>query len=54
MTTLDWRSAEHHALRAEKCVHCGFKTRLRNEVHRPSHKVCAETALTDEQKASRP
>lgn len=52
MTALDWRDASHYSTRGEKCVHCGERTRLRNDVHRPAHKVCQEMADQAEQKAS--
>lgn len=45
---LDWGDRTHWHHLAKPCRHCGDLTYLRDNEHRPSHKTCAETALTKE------
>lgn len=42
---LAWMHAAHWGGRSAPCAYCGKKTRLRDEVGDPAHKVCAERAL---------
>ncbi|MFE0460491.1 bifunctional DNA primase/polymerase [Kitasatospora sp. NPDC058965] len=50
MALLDWRDAKHFdPYRDLPCRWCGKPTPLRDEQRRPSHKVCAEQHLTDQQ-----
>lgn len=44
---LQWGDRSHWAQLAKPCRHCGDLTHLRDNERRPSHKVCAEQALTD-------
>jgi hypothetical protein len=45
---LDWRDRSHWNARKARCVHgCGGVTNLRDDSGKPSHKTCAERALTD-------
>lgn len=50
MTGLVWNGS-HWAPQAKPCRHCGGPTNLRDDERRPSHKVCAEQALTKEDSA---
>jgi hypothetical protein len=42
---LDWRDSSHYSAIDAACRYCGGPTRLRDEVGRPAHKVCAEAQL---------
>jgi hypothetical protein len=41
---LDWKH-DHWASRPTPCIHCGRHPLLHDDAGRPSHKVCAESAL---------
>ena len=45
-TVLDWREASHAGRRPLPCCCCGGRTFLRDDEGRPSHKTCAEAALS--------
>jgi len=44
--TLDWGGSNHSSRRQAGCVHCHLPTHLRDPAGRPSHKTCAERAIT--------
>lgn len=46
MTVLAWADRSHWATQAKPCRHCKELTHLRDDDRLPSHKVCAEQALT--------
>jgi hypothetical protein len=48
VTGLAWGDRSHWAAQAKPCRHCGGPTHLRDDDRLPSHKVCAEQALTKE------
>ncbi len=40
---IDWSS--HRSCQPTPCIHCGQSAQLLDDISRPAHKVCAETAL---------
>lgn len=47
MTYLTW-GRRNVSARSGRCRHCGGSTPLRDDDGKPAHKVCAETALTEQ------
>jgi hypothetical protein len=45
---LDWRHPSHWSHRPAQCRYCGQDTHLRDSKKKPSHKVCAESALAQQ------
>ncbi|WP_433856734.1 hypothetical protein [Streptomyces kronopolitis] len=46
---LVWSSSEHWHQQAKPCRYCGQPTNLRDSQRSPAHKVCAESALVEQQ-----
>lgn len=40
---LDWSDRQHWGRDLRPCRHCGGVTYLRDDLGRPSHKICAES-----------
>lgn len=50
---LNWRD-RHWDSTPKPCRYCGQPTQLRDSKRHPAHKVCAETALAEQESAAMP